>query len=238
MRENTIEGILPVNKPKGNTSFSLVRLLRKHLGIKKIGHAGTLDPFATGVMVMLLGRQYTRLSDSFLNEDKEYLGRVQLGAVTDTFDCEGTIIHRSNKVPEKEEIAAIANNFQGEIQQVPPMYSAKKRGGKKLYQLARLGQTVEREPITVQVETEVIAYAYPFIDIRVRSSKGTYIRSIAHDMGTLLGCGGHLLALTRIRSGIFHLADCLDGIRLEASNFRLTELSEKICRPNETVSSL
>jgi len=226
---NALEGVLPLNKPEGKTAFSLVRLLRKHLQIQKIGHAGTLDPFATGVMVMLIGRRYTRLSDLFLNEDKEYTGRIHLGIVTDTYDCEGKILSRSEKVPELDEIDEVIKTFQGEIQQVPPMYSAKKQKGKKLYQLARQGQTVERKSIGVHVEIEVLDYTYPFLDIRVNCSKGTYIRALAHDVGVSLGCGAHLSALMRTRSGKFYLSDCLSGERLECSDFQLEELSARMC---------
>jgi len=224
-----LEGIIPINKPKEKTSFTLVRLLRKHLGVRKIGHAGTLDPFATGVMVMLIGRKYTRLSDHFLNNDKEYVGRVHLGIVTDTFDCDGKVIHRSNIIPTREEIDDVAKEFHGEIQQLPPMYSAKKLNGKKLYQLARQGQRVAREPITVNVDVTIINYCYPFLDIKVRCSKGTYIRTIAHDMGALLGCGGHLTELTRTRSGVFLLDDCFNGERLQSTDFNVHELYEKLC---------
>ena len=117
------EGVIPINKPRGITAFHLVRLLRKHLGIRKIGHAGTLDPFATGVMVMLVGRKFTRLSDQLLNEDKEYIGRVHLGVVTDTFDCDGKVLHKSEIVPTEEDIIETLQSFQGQIQQLPPMYS-------------------------------------------------------------------------------------------------------------------
>lgn len=208
------EGILLVNKPRGKTAFSLVACLRKVLGVQKIGHAGTLDPFATGVMVMLIGRNYTKLSDSFLGCDKEYVARVHLGITTDTYDCEGNIELRSDIVPTKEHIEEALKSFQGEIEQVPPMFSAKKVNGQKLYELARKGKTIERKSVMIQVETHMLAYTYPYLDIRVKCSKGTYIRSIAYDLGVKLGCGAHLSILERTRSGSFLLENCVDGATL------------------------
>lgn len=204
-----IEGILLIDKAKGRTSFSLVQLLRKKLGVKKIGHAGTLDPFATGVMVMLIGKNYTRLSDKFLTHDKEYLAELCLGVTTDTYDCDGTVLEKKEKIPTMEEIRQALQSFQGEIEQIPPMYSAKKINGKKLYDLARKGIEVERKAAIVRLETQFITYTYPILVLRVACSKGTYIRSLAHDLGQLLGCGAHLSNLRRTRSGPFTLEQCL-----------------------------
>lgn len=208
------QGILLVNKPRGKTAFSLVACLRRILGVKKIGHAGTLDPFATGVMVMLIGKSFTRLSDSFLGADKEYVGRIHLGITTDTFDCDGEIQEKSSLIPSPEELNQALSYFQGEIDQIPPMFSAKKQNGKKLYELARKGQTVERQPVKVKVQTRLLHYEYPYATIAVTCSKGTYIRSLAHDLGCRLGCGGHLVDLQRVRSGDFRLEDCCDGALL------------------------
>jgi len=216
------EGILLVNKPQGRTSFSLIRALRKLTGIKKIGHAGTLDPFATGVMVVLIGRGYTRLSSELLIQDKEYLATVSLGVTTDTYDCDGKIVASSKKIPSLEEIEEIVAKFQGEIEQVPPMFSAKKVGGKKLYELARKGKTIERTPAKVRLDTKILSYDYPNLSLRVTCSKGTYIRSIAHEMGQLLGCGGHLSKLNRTRSGLFSLDACVDGTSLDQPEFDIT----------------
>lgn len=223
----SFEGIVPVYKPRGITSFQLVRLLRKHLGVKKIGHAGTLDPFAEGVMLMLIGRNYTRESHLFLNEDKEYIGRIRLGITTDTYDCEGAVLSESPLVPARVEIEHAVRRFQGTIAQVPPMYSAKKINGKKLYELARKGIAVERTPVPVQVRTEILAYEYPYLDIKVACSKGTYIRSIAHDLGNVLGTGGHLVTLVRTKSGQFTLDDCYPGQCLQSAIFELAELNGK-----------
>lgn len=213
--EESTAGILLVNKPVNKTSFSLVGALRRLLKVKKIGHAGTLDPFATGVMVMLIGKQYTKLSDQFLASDKEYLATVHLGVETDSYDSDGKIVQENDLIPTLEQVEKALEQFQGEILQTPPMFSAKKVKGKKLYELARKGMTIERQPVPVTVSTTFILYQYPFIEIRVSCSKGTYIRSIAHDLGKLLGCGAHLSKLQRTRSGSFHLADCLDGALLD-----------------------
>lgn len=211
------QGLLLVNKPKGQTSFRLVAALRRILGVKKIGHAGTLDPMATGVMVMLVGSKFTKASDSFLNDDKEYLAEVTLGATSDTYDAEGQMQIQSDVVPSKEALDNALNKFQGEIMQVPPMYSAKKVGGRKLYELARQGKHIERSAVKIKLQTKLIAYDYPKVTLHVECSKGTYIRSLANDLGEILGCGAHLSALTRLRSGRFHLKDCLDGKLLDLS---------------------
>ncbi len=221
--EPCIEGILIVDKPKGKTSFSLVADLRKSLGVKKIGHAGTLDPFATGVMVMLIGRRYTRLSDHFLTNDKEYLAQVYLGKSTDTYDCDGQVVGESSLIPSLQEIEESLKSFQGEIEQIPPMFSAKKINGKKLYELARKGQVVERKPVKVFLHTELVAYQYPFLELRVSCSKGTYIRSIANDLGFKLNCGAHLSGLIRTRSGTYQLKDSMDGSLIRQEGKKLLE---------------
>lgn len=204
-----VEGILLLNKPVGKTSFQLVATLRKKLGVRKIGHAGTLDPFATGVMVMLIGRNYTKLSDQFLCNDKEYVAEVKLGIATDSHDCDGEVIATSDLIPSLHDIEKALEYFQGDIEQVPPMFSAKKVNGKKLYEMARKGQTIERKAVKITVRTDLLEYSYPFVRIRVSCSKGTYIRCIAHELGQHLGCGGHLTALERTRSGKFPIGDCV-----------------------------
>jgi tRNA pseudouridine55 synthase len=213
------EGILLVDKPRGKTSFSLVAMLRKKTGIQKIGHAGTLDPFATGVMVMLVGKKYTRMSDQFLGQEKEYLCKVQLGVSTESYDCDGAVTKTADKVPTLTEIETALLSFQGTFLQTPPMFSAKKIQGKKLYELARKGIEVERAPVSVTAKTTLISYAYPFLELQIVCSKGTYVRSLAHDLGELLGCGGHLVELRRLRSGAFHLKDCINGEVLYDSRF-------------------
>lgn len=209
-----IEGVLLVNKSRGKTSFSLVHILRKTTGVKKIGHAGTLDPFATGVMILLIGKNYTRQSDQFLHQEKEYFATLRLGIATDSFDCEGTPTAHSDKIPTLSEIENALAHFQGKVKQVPPMFSAKKIKGKKLYELARKGITIEREPVEVTLETKLIAYEYPILKLHIRCSKGTYIRSLGHDLGQILGSGAHLQELERIRSGPFTLDASLPSDQL------------------------
>lgn len=202
-------GLLLLDKAKGSTSFRLVSLLRKLTKISKIGHAGTLDPFATGLMVMLIGREFTKRSDEFLTCDKEYEATMHLGIETDSYDVEGTIMRTSPIIPTLSEIEAIIPAFQGTISQIPPMFSAKKIQGQKLYDLARKGITIERKPCLVTVSIQLIQYTYPELKIRVACSKGTYIRSLAHDIGQTLGTGAHLSSLRRTRSGNFLLSDAI-----------------------------
>ena len=204
-------GILFVNKPKDKTSFSLVSALRRILKTKKIGHAGTLDPFATGVMILLIGREYTRLSDNFLACGKEYVATLRLGIETDTYDCEGKVTAESGHIPSEAELAEALGAFQGDVMQVPPMYSAKKVNGKKLYELARRGVEIERKPVQVNLKTHLLRYEYPYVDLHIECSKGTYIRSVAHDLGAKLKCGAHLQRLQRTKSGNVALDACLDG---------------------------
>ncbi len=210
----TDEGILPVCKPKLKTSFSLVGVLRKLTGIRTIGHAGTLDPFADGVMLLLIGKLFTKQSNRFLNQDKEYLATVHLGIVTDTYDIEGQVTAQSSLIPSQTELETALLKFQGTILQTPPMFSAKKVNGKKLYELARKGVTIERQAVTVTLHIELLEYTYPSVKLKVRCSKGTYLRSLAYDLGQEIGCGAHLSALTRTRSGSFTLTDCCDGAKL------------------------
>lgn len=214
-------GILLIDKAAGSTSFQIVAQLRRLLKIDKIGHAGTLDPFATGVMVMLVGREFTKRSDEFLSSDKAYRATLHLGIATDTFDIDGQVVQSSEKIPTLEEIRLAIQTFQGEVSQIPPMFSAKKVGGKKLYDLARKGIEIERQPILVQIHTTLLRYEYPELEIEVSCSKGTYIRSLAHDLGKLLGCGAHLSSLTRIRSGRYLLEDCIKQALLKEPNFNL-----------------
>lgn len=228
---NNIEGILLVNKPIGKTSFSLVASLRRHLGIKKIGHAGTLDPLASGVMVMLVGKNFTRLSDKFIASDKEYRAEISLGISTDTYDSEGKVTSESPLIPTEIEIKECLKKFQGEVLQVPPMFSAKKKNGKKLYELARKGVEVERSAVTVQLETSFISYCYPKLTLHIKCSKGTYVRSIAHDIGLTLGCGAHLTALQRTRSGCFNLDQCVDGTFLDSPACNAAHLSKSLIVP-------
>lgn len=203
------KGILLVDKETGTHSFRLVSLLRRLTRVEKIGHAGTLDPFATGLMVMLVGREFTQRSDQFLNSDKEYEATLRFGIATDTYDCDGQITERSTTTPTRAELEMVLGLFQGNILQIPPMFSAKKVAGKKLYDLARSGVTIERQPVRVTVQITLISYDYPDACMRVTCSKGTYIRSLAHDIGRAVGSCAHLVQLRRLRSGAFSVADAL-----------------------------
>lgn len=212
-------GILPVSKAIRSTSFDLVRILRRKTNIQKIGHAGTLDPFAQGVMVMLIGRQYTSLSDQFLGADKQYRATVCLGKTTDTYDIEGKILSTSEIIPSQTDLEQALQAFQGTCLQTPPMFSAKKIAGQKLYDLARKGKTVERQPVQIHLQTTLLSYSYPWIELDVTCSKGTYIRSLAHDLGTALHCGAFLSALTRTRSGNISISDCIPQEKIMDHSF-------------------
>ncbi len=210
----TNTGVLLVDKPKGKTSFSLVGALRRKTGIQKIGHAGTLDPFATGLMVMLIGKEFTKLSDQYLGQEKEYQCTAHLGITTDTYDCEGITTHTSSHIPSLSAIEDALKLFNGTILQIPPMFSAKKIEGKRLYKLARQGISIERQPVSVTLKTTLTSYNYPFLDLHIVCSKGTYIRSLAYDLGTILGCGAHLHSLRRLRSGSFSITQAINGALL------------------------
>jgi tRNA pseudouridine55 synthase len=205
------EGILLVDKPKGKTSFSLVSVLRKILNVRKIGHTGTLDPMATGVMVLLIGKRFTTLSDALLAQDKEYRAEITLGITTDSYDAEGKIVASSDYIPSLVEVETALMAFQGWIEQIPPMFSAKKIQGRKLYEYARQGRSIARPASRVFLKTALISYEYPKIILHMECSKGTYIRSIAYELGVKLSSGAHLSSLTRIRSGTHTLDQCLPG---------------------------
>lgn len=176
---------------------------------------------------MLIGRDFTRLSNAFLSADKQYLATIQLGQTTDTFDIDGQIQTKSDQKPSLEEVNQALLSFQGDCLQIPPMFSAKKIKGKKLYDLARKGLSIDREPVRVRLSTTLVRYEYPFLELDIHCSKGTYIRSLAHDLGQLLGCGGFVSALSRTRSGSFHLSDCVDQECLTNATFDLTPFLKK-----------
>jgi len=198
-----------VDKPAGWTSQDVVSWVRKRFRIKKVGHTGTLDPMATGVMVLCLGA-YTRLSSFVTNCDKKYRAVVRLGACTDTLDAEGVVLARCSHVPDnREDIAPVVSGFEGVIEQMPPMHSAIRVGGRRLYELARKGVDVERPVRQVQINRIVITcYQPPLLHLDVHCSKGTYIRSLADDIGRKLGCGGYLCTLRRTVVGSVHLSTC------------------------------
>ncbi len=202
-------GALVVDKPSGPTSHDIVARARALLGTK-VGHTGTLDPLASGVLPLLLGRT-TRLTRFFQSSDKEYLAEIQLGQTTDTLDAEGEVIQESS-VPEisPQQAQEVLEKFTGEIQQQPPMFSAVKVGGKKLYQLARQKLEIDRPWRTVSVyEIDLLEQTSEVWSLRIHCSSGTYIRSLAHEIGKTLSCGAYLRKLRRIRCGCFHLSEAL-----------------------------
>jgi tRNA pseudouridine55 synthase len=197
-----------VDKPAGWTSHDVVGKVRRLAGLRQVGHAGTLDPMATGVLLLCLGRA-TRLLEYLAGQPKTYLAEVTLGAATDTYDAEGEITVRQ-PVPllTQEQIDAALDAFRGEIMQRPPAYSALKRDGVALYKRARAGEAVEVEPRPVTVYAlNLLAFDGQTVQLRIRCGAGTYVRSIAHDLGQALGCGGHLSALRRTAIGRFSIED-------------------------------
>jgi tRNA pseudouridine55 synthase len=200
----TPDGVLLVDKAPGMTSHDVVALVRRRLQIKKVGHCGTLDPIATGLLLLTLGRG-TKIQDLLMSEDKEYAGTLSLGATTDTQDRAGQILEEKPVPPLTEEsVRAAFEKYRGDFYQMPPMVSAIKQGGVPLYKLARQGKTVEREPRLVHVYGYTIGrIESPEIDFSVSCSKGFYVRTYAHDIGDTLGCGAHLKNLRRTRSGRF-----------------------------------
>ncbi len=200
-----IDGVLLIDKAPGMTSHDVVAIARRSLGTKKIGHCGTLDPLATGLLILVLGRA-TKIQDLLMGEDKEYIGTMKLGETTDSQDADGVLVE-TKPVPEglsREQIDAAFAKFRGDFYQMPPMVSAIKKDGVPLYKLARKGQTVEREPRFVRVFAyEINDVRLPEVDFRVVCSKGFYVRTYAFDIGNELGCGAHLRALRRTKSGKF-----------------------------------
>lgn len=199
-------GVLLIDKAPDMTSHDVVAIARRALNTKKIGHCGTLDPMATGLLMLVIGRA-TKIQDLLMSEDKEYYGTLTLGAVTSTQDRQGEVLE-SREVPEFDAAAidGAFSEFTGAFEQIPPMVSAIKKDGVPLYKLARKGQEVERQPRPVHVtDYQVTRVALPEVDFVVRCSKGFYVRTYAHDIGHRLGCGAHLSALRRTRSGKFTL---------------------------------
>lgn len=214
-------GILAIDKDEGPTSHDIVAQMRRILGMRKIGHCGTLDPLATGVLVVCFG-VYTRLSDAIADTEKEYTATLILGANSDTSDAEGTIEPVVGiAVPNEADINAVAKRFRGVINQIPPAHSAVKLGGVRSYKFARRNQTVDLPARRVSIrELEISSYAYPRLDIRVICSKGTYIRALARDMGKELGCGAYIAGLRRLRVGTLDLSVAvpIDRIREAVAN--------------------
>jgi len=204
-----ISGLLLIDKPAGLTSFEVVRRVRRVLRVKKAGHLGTLDPFATGLLPLALG-EATKLAQFLLDESKEYLATLKLGEETDTHDLTGRVTQTWDYLPSAAEIRRAAARFEGEIEQVPPLFSAVHHQGERLYKLARRGEQVEAAPRTVTIHRlEIQKIALPLVILRLECSKGTYVRALARDLGRALGCGAHLTGLTRLAVGPFRLEEAV-----------------------------
>jgi tRNA pseudouridine55 synthase len=220
-------GILLIDKPEELTSARVVAIVKRVLGGVKVGHLGTLDPFATGLLPLCLGTA-TKIAP-FLNEaDKSYAGVIRLGVVTDTDDITGEVLERTTPPdPQTLDLDALAARFRGAIEQVPPMYSAIKRGGRPMYELARAGEAPELEPRPVRIDRlELTAAGEGAIRIEVDCSKGTYVRSLARDIGAAVGCGATLESLARTSFGVFELAEAVPLADLQAEGGR--ELAERV----------
>ena len=217
--QNTPDGVLLVDKAAGMTSHDVVALVRRRLQIRKVGHCGTLDPLATGLLILTLGRG-TKIQDLLMSEDKEYAGIIVLGVSTSSQDADGDIVE-TKPVPALDEpmVRAAFDRFRGDFYQMPPMVSAIKQGGVPLYKLARQGKTVEREPRLVHVyRYSIDRIASPEIDFSVVCSKGFYVRTYANDIGEALGCGAHLKNLRRVKSGRFSVEGAITVDELQKSD--------------------
>jgi tRNA pseudouridine55 synthase len=232
-----LDGVLLVDKPGAHTSHDVVARLRGKLRMRKVGHAGTLDPMATGLLIVLLGRA-TRVSQFLISLDKEYEGSIELGKTTDSQDADGQVME-TRPVPEltRAQVSAAMQGFQGDQYQTPPMFSAIKIGGVPLYKKARKGEDVERDPRFIRVMSwELLDFASPRIDFRLRCTKGTYVRTLAHELGAKLGCGAHLSALRRTGSGRFNVAQALTMEQIEA--LTIPEIERRLIPVHEAVPSV
>src|SRR5271154_3975054 len=224
---SALDGAILIDKPAGPTSHDVVDAIRRRFQIKKVGHCGTLDPNATGLLIIVLGRG-TKLSEKLMGDDKIYEGVIKFGETTNSYDADGEILEtKTAPALTLEQLNEAATAFTGDQMQMPPMVSAIKKGGVPLYKLARKGIEVEREPRLVHIYNfRFTNYSEPLGQFRLACTKGTYVRSIAHDLGQKLGCGAHLATLRRNASGKFDVADamCLDDVlKLTA-----TELEKKV----------
>jgi tRNA pseudouridine55 synthase len=211
-----VDGILNIDKPQGETSFGVVAMVKRLSGERRVGHAGTLDPAATGVLPICLG-QGTRVIEFLVDTTKVYRAQIELGVATDTYDASGKIIQKGDPSGiNQAQLESALTSFCGLIQQTPPMYSAVKHHGKRLYQLARAGIEVERRSRLTRIHlVELVDWQPPVVTIEVVCGKGTYIRSLAHDVGQALGCGANLKRLTRLRCGLFDIEDAVSIPQLE-----------------------
>ncbi|HEY3291605.1 MAG TPA: tRNA pseudouridine(55) synthase TruB, partial [Anaerolineae bacterium] len=200
---SAVHGLLLIDKPQGMTSHDVVNRVRRIIGMKAVGHAGTLDPFATGLLVLCIGNA-TRLSEYLLGETKTYTGRMKLGERTNTDDLDGEVTLRREVHVTPDQLEVVRKTFVGPILQIPPQYSAIQVGGRRAYKLARSGETVELQPRPVQILSLALTLGdADTVDLRMTCTAGTYVRALARDVGEALGCGAHLIALRREQSGPF-----------------------------------
>ncbi len=232
--QKDLEGVLLVDKPGEHTSHDVIARLRGKLRMRKIGHAGTLDPMATGLLIVLVGKA-TRVSQFIISLDKEYEGTIELGRTTDSQDADGqTMETRPVPALTEAEVRAALQGFLGDQYQMPPMFSAIKIGGVPLYKRARKGEEVEREPRFIRVMSwELLRFESPRIYFRLRCTKGTYVRTLAHDLGTRLGCGAHLSALRRTATDRFNVAQALTMDQIEALS--LPEIEKRLIPVGQAV---
>ena len=211
-----VDGILNVDKPEGKTSFHVVARLKRLTGEKHVGHAGTLDPIATGVLPVCLG-QATRVAQFISNGSKTYSAQIELGTTTDTYDREGKIVQCGDWAGvTRQQVEEALSSFQGVINQVPPAFSALKQGGRRYYSIARAGSMPELKPRRVEItRLELLDCRFPVIEVEIDCGKGTYVRSLAHDIGQQLGCGAHLKNLRRLQCGIFSVQNALTLEQIE-----------------------
>ncbi len=216
-----MDGILNINKPAGMTSFRAVALVKRLTGERHAGHAGTLDPDASGVLPVCLGKA-TRVVEFLMNDNKTYRAVIELGKATDTYDASGKIVSEKDASGiSRQQVEQALESFRGEIKQIPPMYSALKHKGRPLYQLARAGVDVERKSRTVKIyRLELVEWQSPLVTLDIECSKGTYIRSLANDLGEVLGCGAYLKNLIRNRYGIFDIKDAGSLEQMEKSGWQ------------------
>ncbi|MCP4653149.1 MAG: tRNA pseudouridine(55) synthase TruB [Candidatus Omnitrophica bacterium] len=220
-KRNDKEGILLVDKPSGMTSHDVVDVVRRRLDMQKVGHAGTLDPLAEGLLVMLVGKA-TKLFSKFVNFDKEYIGVLKLGEVTSTGDSQGEVLTCADYSDiDMEKLKKAFLQFEGETDQIPPMVSALRIKGKRLYSLARKGITVERKPRRIKISPlEIQEVNFPFVQFYAHCSKGTYIRKLAEDIGEVLGCGAHIVKIMRLSIGPFKLEDAIKMDNISEASLR------------------
>ena len=232
-----LEGVLLVDKPAGLTSHDVVARLRRKLGMKRVGHAGPLAPLATGLLILLVGKA-TRVSQYLISLDKEYEGTIELGKVTNSHDAEGEVVETRPVPPLTEgELRAALQGFLGDQYQTPPMFSAIKVGGVPLYKKARQGEEVEREPRFIRVSSfELTRFASPLVDFRLQCSKGTYVRTLGHDLGQKLGCGAHLAALRRTATDRFRIGEALPLEEIE--RLTLPEIEKRLLPAHTAVPTL